>query len=69
MILDKPIDCSNDIKLEGFLLIGSLISSDGKVLGSDDDIKLGLSDGKVLDTILGNVYGIKLGIDVETDFG
>ena len=33
---------------------------------SDKDIKLGLSDGKVLGTILGNVDGIKIVIDVVT---
>ena len=31
------------------------------------DTKLGLSDGKVLDTILVNVDVITLGIDVGTD--
>ena len=37
------------------------------MLGSDEDIKLGLSDGKVIGTILGNVDGITLGIDVRTE--
>ena len=30
---------------------------DGKVLGSDRGIKQGYTDGKVIDTILGNVDG------------
>ena len=42
----------------------SLVFTDCKVLGSDEDIKLGFSGGKVLVTILGNVYRITIGIDV-----
>ena len=34
----------------------SLVYTDGKVLGSDEVIKLGLSGGKVFVTIIGNVY-------------
>ena len=34
--------------------------------GSYEGIKLGFNDGKVLGTILGNVDGIILGIDVGT---
>ena len=64
--LDRPIYCSNDGKIEGLLLGGSLRCSDGKVLGFDETIKLGLPVGKVLGTILGNVDEIKLGIDFET---
>ena len=37
------------------------------MLGSDEGIKLGLSDGKVLDTILGNVDEITLGLDSGTE--
>ena len=36
------------------------------MLGSDGVIKLGSTGGKVLRTILVNVDGIKLGIDVGT---
>ena len=39
------------------------------MLGSIEGIKLGLFDGKVLVTILVNVYGIKIGLDVGTDLG
>ena len=42
-------------------------SKDGKVIGFDKDMNLGFYDGKVLDTILVNVYGITLGLDVGTD--
>ena len=42
----------------------SLVSNDGKVFGSDEGIKLGLFDVKVLVTILGNIYGITPGINV-----
>ena len=38
--------------------------TDGKVFGSDECIRLGSSDGKLLDTILGNVDGITLEFDV-----
>ena len=47
----------------------SLVSTDGKVLGYDEGIKLGLFDGKVLGNILGNVDGITLVLDVGTDLG
>ena len=39
------------------------------MIGSDKGIKLGLYDGKVLMTILGNVDVITPGIDVGTDHG
>ena len=39
------------------------------MLGSDEGIKLGLSGGKVLGTILGNVYVITLDIDIGTYLG
>ena len=51
------------------MLGGSLIFTDGKALGSDEDIKLGSYDGKVLGRILGNLYGIRLGLDIGTDLG
>ena len=44
----------------------SLGYTDGKVIGSDEGIKLGSTDGKVLCILLGNVYGIKIGLDVGT---
>ena len=47
----------------------SLGSTDGKVFGSDEGIKLGLSDVGVLGTIIGNVDGITLGIGVGTNQG
>ena len=39
------------------------------MLGSDEGIKLVISDFKVLGTILGNVYVITLALDVGTDMG
>ena len=39
------------------------------MLGSDEGIKLVISDGKMLDNILLNVDGIKLGLDVVTELG
>ena len=42
----------------------SLGYTDGKVHGSDEGVKMGCTDGKVIDAILGNVYVIILGLDV-----
>ena len=39
-------------------------STDGKVLGYDKHIKMGLFYGKVLGTIIGHVYGITKTLDV-----
>ena len=36
------------------LLTVNLGSTDGKVIGFDEDTKLGSTDGEVLDTVLGN---------------
>ena len=64
--LDGSIYFSNDINLY-CLPIGDLLGcTDGKVLGSVEVIKLGYINDKVLGTILGNVDGITLGLDVGT---
>ena len=47
----------------------SLVSANGKVIGSDEDIKMVFSDVKVLGTIPRNVDGISLGHDVGTELG
>ena len=47
----------------------SLVSTDGRLIGYDEGIKLGLFDSKVLFHILGNVYEITLGIVVVTELG
>ena len=39
------------------------------MLGSDTFIKLGSTDDEVFDTILRNVDGITLGLDVGTELG
>ena len=39
------------------------------MIGSDEGIKLGSFDRKALDTILSNVAGITLAIDVGTELG
>ena len=44
-------------------------STDGNVLGSDEVIKVGISDGKVLGDILVYVYIITLDIDAGTELG
>ena len=48
---------------------GSLGYTAGKVLGSDEGIKLGFADGKVIFTILVNVDRITLGLDIGTKLG
>ena len=50
--LDISFDGSNDDKLEGLLLGGSLGYIDVKVLITDKGIKMGSSGGKVISTIL-----------------
>ena len=44
----------------------SLGYTDGKVYGSDEGIKLGCIDGILIGTIIVNVDGIIIGIDVGT---
>ena len=39
------------------------------MLGSDEGIKLVSTNGKLLSTIIGNVYGITTGLDVGTELG
>ena len=39
------------------------------MFGYDEVIKLGSTDGKVLGTKIGNVYGITLELDIGTDLG
>ena len=63
----ESFDGFNDVEFEGLCFVGSLGSKDGKVIGFDKDMNLGFYDGKVLDTILVNVYGITLGLDVGTE--
>ena len=62
--LEGYFDVSNDDKVEGLYLGDSMKSTDGGLLGYDEAIKLGLSDGKVIYNIHGNVDGITPGIDV-----
>ena len=64
---DVSFDGSSSGNIKGLFIGGSLGSTDSKVIGSDEGIKLGISEGKVIDTILVNVYGITLWIDVGTD--
>ena len=51
------------------MIEGSLGYNHGKVLGSDEGIKMGSTDGKAFGTILGNVDRITLGINIGTDLG
>ena len=67
--LDESFDGSNCGNIEGFLHGESLVSTDVKMLGSGKIIKLGLSGGKVLGTLIGNVYIIILGLDARTYLG
>ena len=47
----------------------SLGSTNGKVLVSDEGIKMGLFGGEILGILLGNVDGIILGLGVGTELG
>ena len=58
---------SNYGELGGVFLGGSHKTTGGKLLCSDESVKLGLSGGKMLGTILGNIYGFTFDIDVGTD--
>ena len=49
------------------MLVYSLGYTYGKVLGSDEGIKLGLFDDKVLGNILVNVDGITLRLDIGVE--
>ena len=57
---------SNDGQLLSLLIGKSLGSTDGRMIGSDEVIKLGYNEGKVIDSIPECVYGISLGLDVGT---
>ena len=67
--LDGFFDVSNDGKLVVLSLGGLLISADGRVLVSDEVIKLGIFYGEVIGTIIGNLDGITLGLGVGKDLG
>ena len=67
--LDVSFDGSNYGKLEGLFIVYSMGYTGGKVLGSNERIKLVLSGGKMLRTILVNLDGIALGLDVGTEIG
>ena len=62
-------DGSNDCNLVILLLGDSMGYTDGKVLGSNEGIKLVSTDGKVFGNIFGNLDGITIGIDVGTELG
>ena len=51
------------------MLGGSLLSTYDKALRSEKGIKLGSTDVKVLGTILVNIDGITLGLDIGTELG
>ena len=55
--------------LEALLLGGSLLFTSGKVIGSDEGINMGSTDGKVISTILEYLDGIIIGLDIGTELG
>ena len=67
--LNRSFDTSNDGNFEGFLIRDLLWSTYGKVIGFDEGIKQRYTDGKVIRTILGNVDGITLRLDVKLKLG
>ena len=64
--LDEYFDGFTDGELEVLLLGDSMVSTDGEVIGPDKGIDLLSTYDEVLGTILGNLDGITLGIDVGT---
>ena len=62
-------DGSNYCKIQGLFLVVSLVYTNGKVLGYDEGIKLGLSYGKLLGTVPRNLDVITLEVDVGTELG
>ena len=69
VLLDGSFDGSNDGKLEVLFYVYLLVSTDGIVPVSDEGIKLGSSNGKVICIILGKIDGITLGLDIGTELG
>ena len=67
--LGGSFDTSNDGNHQGLLLGVSLVPTGGKVIVSDQGIKLRSTDCKLLVTILVNVDGTTLGLDVGTEMG
>ena len=67
--LDGSFDGYNGGHYDIFRIGDSKRSTDGKVIGYDENINVRLSISKVLVTILGNVDGITLDIDVGTELG
>ena len=55
--------------IKRLFLWDSLVYTDGKVFGSDEGIKKGLSDGEVLGNIIGNVDLITHGLGVGIELG
>ena len=64
-LLDGNIDGSNDGKLESLLLGDSLGFTDGKVIGSDEGIKMGSTECKWLSTIIEMFTKSHLGLMLE----
>ena len=67
--LNGSFDYSNDVIHEILLFGDSLVSTDVKVIGYNEGITLRCTDGNCFDTILGNVDGITLWLDVGTKLG
>ena len=67
--LDEYFDGLNDGKIEGSFIGGSNGSTYDRVFGFDEGIKLELSHGIVLGTILVNIDGITFGVYVGTEIG
>ena len=49
------------------MFVESLVTTDGKVIGSSEGFKLRYTDCIVLGTLLRYVYGITLGLDLGTE--
>ena len=72
--LDRSFDGSNDGKLDTVFLVDSMGYTDGKMIGSDEGIKLGISELGSLDRSFdgsndGNLGGLLLGDSVGYTYG
>ena len=65
--LDEAFYGYNDCNFKDILLGHSLGSNCGNEIGSDECIKLGISDDEVRVTLLGNVDGITRGLDFGSE--
>ena len=65
--LDGLFDSYNYGKIEGLFIVDTLVCTAGKVINSDEGIKMGSTYGEVIVNILRNEYVITIKIYIGTD--